>query len=74
MRAEFKRHSKLPNWDVVEEDVRQPLVELQRRLAEEIARRESPESLVPTDRDPVPQQYREMVRKYYERLGGGGEP
>ncbi len=73
MRAEFKRHSKLPNWDVVEEDVRQPLVELQRRLAEEIVRRESPESLVPTDRDPVPQQYRDLVRKYYERLGGGGK-
>lgn len=73
MRAEFKRHSKLPNWDVVEEDVRQPLVELQRRLAEEIARRESPEALVPTDRDPVPEQYRELVRKYYERLGGGAK-
>lgn len=73
IRAEFKRHSKLPNWDVVEDDVRKPLVELQKRLAEEIARRESPEALVPTDRDPVPQRYRELVRKYYERLGGGGQ-
>ncbi len=71
LRADFKRHSKLPNWEVVDEDVRQPLVELQRRIAEEIARRESPEALVPTDRDPVPQRYREVVRKYYERLGGG---
>lgn len=73
IRADFKRHSVLPNWDVVEEDVRQPLVELQRRIAEEIARRESPDALVPTDRDPVPQRYRELVRKYYERLGGGGK-
>ncbi len=73
IRADFKRHSKLPNWELVEEDVRQPLVELQRRIAEEIARRESPDALVPTDRDPVPQRYREVVKKYYERLGGGGK-
>ena len=73
IRAEFKRHSKLPNWGLVEEDVRQPLVELQERLAEEIAKRESPDSLVPTDRDPVPERYRELVRKYYERLGSGSK-
>lgn len=73
IRAEFKRHSQLPNWELVEDDVQKPLVELQRRLAEEIAKRESPESLVPTDRDPVPQRYRELVRKYYERLGSGSK-
>jgi hypothetical protein len=73
LRAEFKRHSKLPNWDLVEEDVEQPLVELQQRIAEEIARRESPDALVPTDRDPVPERYRELVRKYYERLGSGSK-
>jgi len=71
MRADFKRHSQAPNWDIVEENVRQPLVELQRRIAEEIARRESPDALVPTDRDPVPERYRELVRQYYERLGSG---
>jgi hypothetical protein len=73
IRAEFKRHSKTPNWDLVEEDVRKPLVELQQRLAEEISKRESPDSLAPTDRDPVPERYRELVRKYYERLGSGAK-
>ncbi len=73
IRADYKRHSQLPNWDLVEDDVQKPLVELQRRLAEEIAKRESPESLAPTDRDPVPQRYRELVRKYYERLGSGSK-
>lgn len=71
VRAEFKRHSKDPNWDVVRSTVSQPLTELQRQLAEEIAKRESPDSLVPVDRDPVPTRYRDLVRGYYERLGSG---
>ncbi len=71
MRAEFRRHSKEPNWSLVESMVAQPLLELQDRLREEIAKRESPDALVPIDRDPVPPQYREIVRRYYERLGSG---
>ena len=72
VRAEFKRHSQTPNWDLVRTTVREPLTELQRQLAEEISRRESPDSLVPVDRDPVPTRYRDLVRGYYERLGSGG--
>ncbi|QDU41779.1 hypothetical protein Mal52_02330 [Symmachiella dynata] len=71
MRAEFRRHSKEPNWSLVESMVAQPLLELQDQLREEIAKRESPDALVPIDRDPVPPQYREIVRRYYERLGSG---
>ena len=71
VRAEFKRHSQTPNWDLVRTTVREPLTELQRQLAEEISRRESPDSLVPVDRDPVPTRYRDLVRGYYERLGSG---
>jgi len=74
VRSEFKRHSKDPNWDLVRTTVREPLTELQRQLAEEIAKRESPDSLVPVDRDPVPTRYRDLVRGYYERLGSGKEP
>ena len=73
VRAEFKRHSQTPNWDLVRTTVREPLTELQRQLAEEISRRESPDSLVPVDRDPVPTRYRDLVRGYYERLGSGNE-
>lgn len=71
VRAEFKRHSNTPNWDLVRTSVHQPMLELQQRLADEIAKRESPDSLVPVDRDPIPTKYRDLVRNYYEGLGTG---
>lgn len=73
LRADFKRHSQTPNWDLVRTTVHEPMIQLQRQLAEEIARREKPDSLVPVDRDPVPTRYRDLVRSYYERLGSGKE-
>jgi hypothetical protein len=69
MRVEFKRHSLPPQWDAVRAQVSAPLAELRDRVAEELARRESKENLVPIDRDPVPQKYAERVRRYYEDLG-----
>ena len=71
LRVEFKRHAKQPNWSLVQDSILKPLVELDRRLAEEIAKRDSDDSLVPIDRDPVPKRFAEMVRRYYERLGSG---
>ena len=73
VRAEFKRHSVKPNWDLVNTKISAPLVELRNRLTEELARRESKESLVPIDRDPVPTKYAERVRRYYEELGRSGD-
>jgi hypothetical protein len=70
-REEFKRHSKEPNWDLMERLVAEPIDELRNRVAEEVRRRESPDALVPIDRDPVPPQFAEGVRRYYERLGSG---
>jgi len=69
VRAEFKRHSVQPNWDIVNTKIRAPLAELRNRLTEELARRESKENLVPIDRDPVPTKYAERVRRYYEEIG-----
>lgn len=69
VRAEFKRHSVAPNWEMVQSKISAPLAELRNRLAEELARRDSKENLVPIDRDPVPAQYAERVRRYYEELG-----
>ena len=46
-----------------------PLVEVRDRIADELARRESSNPLVPIDRDPVPPKYTEHVRRYYEELG-----
>jgi hypothetical protein len=70
-REEFKRHAKMPDWTQLKSLVAEPIVELRDKIAEEIRRRESPDSLVPIDRDPVPPQFAEGVRRYYERLGSG---
>ncbi len=69
MRVEFKRHSALPNWDLVHTKISRPLAELRDRVSEELARREPKDRLVPIDRDPVPTQFAERVRRYYEDLG-----
>ncbi len=71
IRKELNRHSEEPNWDLIKMKVAQPLAELQDRVVEEILRRSSDETMVPVDRDPVPAQYQDAVRKYYEQLGGG---
>ena len=73
VRAEFKRHSVQPNWDLVNTRISAPLAELRNRLTEELARRESKQSLVPINRDLVPTKYAERVRRYYEELGRSGE-
>ena len=39
--------------------------------AQELMRRESSEARVPIDREPVPPEYAEQVKRYYERLGSG---
>ena len=62
---------KVPDWTKLQELVAEPLNELSRRIGEEIRRRESPDSLVPIDRDPVPPEFSDGVRRYYERLGSG---
>jgi hypothetical protein len=69
VRSEYKRHSKNPQWPLVKSQISGPLVEVRNRVAEELARREKSDSLVPIDRDPVPGKYSDLVRRYYERLG-----
>ena len=71
VRAEFNRHSKEPNWDMVRDFINRPLFELRDQVAQELLKRESSEALVPIDREPVPPEYAEQVRRYYERLGSG---
>jgi hypothetical protein len=71
IRADFKRHSTPPNWDLVRDQLVDPLAELEQRVSEEVLKRTSKKALVPLDRDPVPPQYSEKTRKYYERLGSG---
>ncbi|MDF1745968.1 MAG: hypothetical protein P1V19_19875 [Gimesia sp.] len=71
MRAEFKRHSKVPEGDLVDAQILEPLAELQKILSNEIIKRGAQTSLAPIDRDPVPEKYSDLVRRYYEELGNG---
>jgi hypothetical protein len=70
-RTEFKRHAKPPQWDLVNADILKPLLEVRERIADELSRRESNDSLAPIDRDPVPNKYSDLVKRYYEKLGNG---
>jgi hypothetical protein len=71
-RRDLRRHSEQPQWDLVRELVAEPLDELREKVAEELLRRSAEKNaLVPIDRDPVPDQFSEQVRRYYERLGSG---
>ena len=69
MRIDFKRHSKPPQWDLVQTKILRPLQAIQEKVREELQRRQDPDSLIAIDRDPVPSRYSELVRSYYEKLG-----
>lgn len=71
MRAEFKRHSKAPEGDLINAQILEPLAEIQTILSNEISKRGAQTSLAPIDRDPVPEKYSDLVRRYYEELGNG---
>ena len=70
VRQDLKQKREKPDWAVVKLKIAQPLAEVRNRLGEELARRQSADSLVPIDRDPVPNKFSELVRQYYEKLGG----
>ena len=69
LRLDYRRHGEKPDWAVVRLRIASPLAEVRSRIAEELARRESNEAVVPIDRDPVPARFSELVRRYYEELG-----
>jgi hypothetical protein len=69
LRRDLANDRQKPDWVKVQLEILKPLVEVRARLAEELARRDSKESLAPIDRDPVPTRFAESVRRYYEELG-----
>ncbi|QDU75761.1 hypothetical protein Pan97_28030 [Bremerella volcania] len=69
LRREQIETSAPPQWDIIQQKVARPLAQLQNRVAEELLRRTAEEARVPLDKDPVPAQYEDAVRRYYERLG-----
>ncbi|MEC9094151.1 MAG: DUF4175 family protein [Planctomycetota bacterium] len=68
IRVEMKRHSKEPNWDVVQEFIAEPLEVLRSEVARQLLLKENKEALVPIDRDPVPSVFEAQVQEYYKEL------
>lgn len=69
VRRDFRQERRKPDWASVQLQILRPLLEVRSRVAEDLARRESKDPLVPLDRDPVPARFAEAVRRYYEELG-----
>lgn len=73
-RAEFIRHSKEPQWDLVDEMIVGPLRQLREDVAVEFLRATAEDQrFVPLDREPVPQAFQRSVDEYFERLGSVNE-
>ena len=70
MRAEFRQSRIKPKADLVRRQILDPIDEVRVELHEDLARLTDTNNLVPLDHDPVPDNYSELVRKYYEKLGG----
>ena len=71
LRADARRNDAVPQVEHLQMRILNPLVELRDKVTEELARKEGKNPLAPVDHDPVPEQYRELVQKYYEQLGAG---
>ena len=69
LRRDYQRHSQLPQWGDVADNILAPLNAVRVQLRQELARHDEPASLQPVDRDPVPEKYADSVRNYYEALG-----
>jgi len=74
MRAEFKRHGAMPQWDLVKSQLLGEMQSLQQRLNQEVLKLESDRAMVPIDRDPVPEEFDSLVQRYYELLGQERDP
>ncbi|HEY2082205.1 MAG TPA: hypothetical protein VGI88_05430 [Verrucomicrobiae bacterium] len=69
LRQQFRQSGRRPDEKVVREQIVVPMTQVRVWLQQELARQQNANSLVPLDRDPVPDNYSELVRKYYEKLG-----
>ena len=45
------------------------MIDLQSRIAQELSKIDNDRSMAPIDREPVPEEFDELVRRYYELLG-----
>ena len=71
MRIDFRRDDLPPGADSINQRITEPLIELRQRVSEELAKLNRENPVAPIDRDPVPSEFRDLVRRYYEELGAG---
>jgi hypothetical protein len=71
MRIDYRRDDLPPGAATINQRITEPLVELRQRISEELAKLNRENPVAPIDRDPVPSEFRDLVRRYYEELGAG---
>lgn len=69
LRKEFNRHAKDPDQETLEKEILRPLVEAAAKLDARLHELNRENPLAPVGRDPVPERYSEIVRRYFEELG-----
>ncbi len=69
LRKDFKRHSLEPDQAALQEGVLRPLTEAAGKLDARLHELDRKDPLAPVGRDPVPERYAEIVRRYFEELG-----
>lgn len=71
MRLDYRRDGSPPGAATIDQRITRPLLELRQRIGEELAKLNRENPVAPIDRDPVPSEFRDLVRRYYEELGSG---
>ena len=69
LRKDLKRGSREPTQEVIEREILDPLLEAIEKLDTRIYELSREDELAPVGRDPVPDRYEEIVRRYFEELG-----
>lgn len=69
MRRDFSRHSVMPGDDQLANEIVRPLAEAARKIDARLRELDRKNPLAPVGRDPVPERYDEVVRRYFEELG-----
>lgn len=71
LRIDLKRSNEAPQVANLNARITQPLIELRDRVVEELSKKDAGKNLAPVDRDPVPAEFRDLVKRYYQELGAG---
>ncbi|OYW77178.1 MAG: hypothetical protein B7Z37_05370 [Verrucomicrobia bacterium 12-59-8] len=71
LRIDLKRSNEAPQVANLNTRITQPLMELRDRVVEELSKKDAGKNLAPVDRDPVPTEFRDLVKRYYQELGAG---